>query len=188
MATSPRRLPRPYRHALARVPSDATAGQTVADLSNTDEVVVFVVGMRIHRWRKVRSWWPAFTGMPKMLAELRAEPAEGLLAAQSAFAGRTFFVVQYWRSAEDLGRYARDPQRLHAPAWSAFNKAAAGSGHVGLFHETYVVPASAIESRYANMVPFGLAQAFGASGRGETRPRTGAEDRLGVTEPEFIDA
>lgn len=188
MAQSSRRLPRPYRRAVGRVPSTAAPGQTVADLANTDEVVVFVVGMRIHRWRKVRSWWPAFSGMPKMLAELRADPTQGLLAAQSAFAGRSFFVVQYWRSAEDLGRYAHDPQRRHAPAWSAFNNAAAGTGDVGVFHETYVVPAAAIESRYANMVPFGLGHAFGEVGRGESRTWTRAEDRMGVTESEYVDA
>ncbi len=76
------RLPRPYRLAVGRVPADANAGQTVADLSGLDEVVVFVIGMRIHRWRKVRSWWPAFTAMPKMLAELQQDPDQGMLAAR----------------------------------------------------------------------------------------------------------
>jgi hypothetical protein len=83
--------------------------------------------------------------------------------------------VQYWRSAEQLGRYARDPHLAHQPAWSNHNRRAAASGDVGIWHESYVVPAASIESLYANMPAFGLGEALGAVPRARAR-RTRARE------------
>ncbi|HEY0644658.1 MAG TPA: DUF4188 domain-containing protein, partial [Nocardioides sp.] len=127
--STPRRVPRGYATAPGRSPKGVRGGQYVAD-PTTDDVVVFVIGMRINRLRKVRSWWPTFTGMPKMLRELE-KTDRGLLGVHSFFGGRTLLTVQYWRSAEELGAYARDMSMSHAPAWGAFNKQAAGTGDVG---------------------------------------------------------
>lgn len=183
MSTTP--LPRAYRPSADRVPDGVLAGQQVADLSRIDqEVVVFVVGMRVHRWRKVRSWWGAFVAMPRMLKQLQQDPDLGLLEARLLFAGRVFYVVQYWRSAEHLGRFAKDPSLSHQPAWAAFNKRAAGSGDIGIFHETYRVPAANIESRYANMPPFGLGRALGTLDRGASG-RNATDERIGSTDPDY---
>ncbi len=185
--TGQARLPKAYRGVEDRVPDGVLPGQQMADVE-TSEVVVFVIGMRFNRLRKVRSWWPVFVGMPKMLKELTENPDEGLLHARSYFSGRQLMVLQYWRSAEDLGRYAKDMSRTHAPAWAAFNKSgAAASGDVGIFHETYVVPREGIESRYANMPTTGLAAAFAALPRSRRKVRTKADDRLGVVDPEVAD-
>src|SRR5690349_1144566 len=132
-----RRVPRAYASARGRTPSGVRDGQYVAD-PQADDIVVFVIGMRINRLRKVRSWWPTFAAMPKMLGEL-AKADRGLLAARTYWSGRVFMTVQYWRSAEELGAYARDASLSHAPAWGAFNRSAAATGDVGVFHETYVV-------------------------------------------------
>jgi hypothetical protein len=141
-------------------------------------VVVFLIGMRINRWRRVRSWWPAFVGMPRMLTELGKHPEAGLLGARSYWSGRNLLTVQYWRSAEQLGRYARDPQLAHQPAWNRHNRRAAGTGDVGIWHESYVVPAASIESLYANMPAFGLGAALGAGPRAQAR-RTRARKQIG---------
>ena len=69
-----------------------------------DDVVVFLIGMRINRLRRVRSWLPAFRAMPRMLRELAADPSLGLLGVHSFWMGRTIIAVQYWRSFEDLQR------------------------------------------------------------------------------------
>lgn len=186
MADSPtRRVPRAYASAVGRTPAGVRSGQYVAD-PQTDEVVVFVIGMRINRLRKVRSWWPAFVGMPRMLREL-AEADRGLLGAHTLWAGRLFLTIQYWRSAEELGAYARDASLSHAPAWGAFNKRAAATGDVGIFHETYVVPSDRVESLYGNMTEFGLAAALGSVERGSRNPTT-AHRRLEATEPDYVDA
>ena len=166
-----------------RVPRPVVAGQQMADVG-ADEAVLFVVGMRINRLRRVRSWWPVFTAMPRMLKELQEHPEDGLLHARSYLSGRQLMVLQYWRSAEELGRYARDATRTHSPAWAAYNASgAAGAGDVGLFHETYVVPREGMESRYVDMPQTGLAAAFAALPRARRKRRTTADDRLGVVDP-----
>lgn len=181
-----RRVPRSYAEASRRAPRGVRGGQYVAD-PHGDDVVVFIIGMRINRLRKVGSWWPTFVGMPKMLRELQ-KADRGLLGAHSMFAGRTLVTLQYWRSAEELGAFARDTSMSHAPAWAAFNKHAAPTGDVGIFHETYVVPRDRVESLYGNMHDFGLGAAFGAVERGQRAARTTAHERLESSEPDYVDA
>lgn len=180
-----RPIPRAYLGAEESVPRGVVGGQFVAD-SPDDEIVVFLIGMRINRWRRVRSWWPAFMAMPRMLAELKRTD-HGLLGARIYWSGRTIMVVQYWRSAAELGAYARDTSLSHAPAWAAFNKKGASAGDAGLFHETYVVPKAGIESLYANMPVFGLAQATGWTHRQASTPRTKAHEDMRSTRPDYVE-
>jgi len=177
------RVPRAYERATQAAPAGVSAGQHVAHIAEED-TVVFLIGMRINRWRKIRSWWPTLVAMPRMLRELASLDA-GLLAARTFWSGRMFIVVQYWRSPEELGAYARDSQLRHAPAWGAFNKRAAGTGDIGMFHETYVVKPDAIESLYGNMPPFGLAAAYGWIPRADHARKTYANRRLQTTEPDY---
>jgi hypothetical protein len=56
------------------------AGRYTADLSDLDdEVVVFLIGMRVNRPWRVTEWWPVFTAMPRMLRYLQQHPDKGLL-------------------------------------------------------------------------------------------------------------
>jgi len=184
--TAVERIPRAYADAGSNVPIGVQPGPYVADLDGDGldgKVAVFVIGMRINRLRAVRSWWPVFTAMPRMLSELSAEPDSGLLGARGYFSGRVLMVLQYWRSVDDLGAYARDPARLHQPAWVRFNQAAAGSGDVGIFHETYEVDAASVETVYANMPPFGLGLATSSAPRGTRRVSRTAR-RVGGHAPE----
>jgi hypothetical protein len=120
--------------------------------------VVFLIGARINRFRRVRRWWPVFTAMPRMLAELDRQPELGLLWHRLFLSGRTVLVVQYWRSAEHLDRYARARDHEHLPAWREFNRRVREGGDVGVFHETYV--ADRQETVYVSMPePFGLGAA-----------------------------
>lgn len=126
-----------------------------------DDVTVFLIGMRINSFWRLRSWWPVLTAMPRMLRELSRDPDSGLLGFQQLLGGpRLLYVVQYWSSHEKLLAYASDPAGEHHPAWAAFNRRLrAGRGHVGFWHETYVVPAGSHEQIYVNMPPFGLGRA-----------------------------
>lgn len=126
------------------------------------DVVVFLIGMRINKLRALRQWGPVFVAMPRMLRELASRPELGLLHAESYLSGRTFLVVQYWRSVEDLHAYSRAADLQHLPAWRAFNRRARGNDAVGIYHETYVAPASAQQSIAVNMPPHGLLAALGA--------------------------
>ncbi len=141
------------------------------------DFVVFLIGMRVNHWHKLGAWLPVARAMPRMLAELKQEPGLGLLHAASFFSGRNLFTIQYWRSFDALHAYAHAADRVHRPAWAAFNRAVGTSGAVGIWHETFLVSAGQYESVYANMPPFGLALAGGAVPA--DKRRTSAKGRLG---------
>jgi hypothetical protein len=90
-------------------------------------------------------------------------------------------VVQYWRSVEDLGNFARDPSLTHAPAWAAFNRDAAGTGDIGIWHETYRVPADHVDTRYGNLAPSGLGKALGVR-ESFGAPRNSTHQKMGATD------
>lgn len=133
------------------------------------DVVVFLIGMRVNRWRSVRKWLPVFLAMTPMIREMLDNPDSGCLSARTYFSGRTVLTVQYWNSTEQLMTYAHDAQSKHLPAWRAFNRNAAQSGAVGIFHETYPVARGGArmlpiqrggsETLYRSMPAFGLARA-----------------------------
>jgi len=123
------------------------------------EVVVFLIGMRVNRLRRLRRWVPTARAMGPMLKELMAHPDKGMLGFEVFPRGRTILLVQYWRSFDALERFARDADDPHLGAWREFNRRVGTGGDVGIFHETYVVPAGASESIYNNMPAFGLAKA-----------------------------
>jgi hypothetical protein len=88
----------------------------------------------------------------------------GVFAARRRFLGYTNLglttLIQYWRSFDHLERYARASDRHHWPAWLDFNRRMKNSrGDVGIWHETYIVPAGAYESVYSGMPLIGLAKA-----------------------------
>ncbi|MEU5773724.1 DUF4188 domain-containing protein [Streptomyces venezuelae] len=142
------------------------------------DVVVFHIGMRINAFRAVRSWWPVFRAMPRMLKELSRDRGSGMLGYRLLFGGtRVVYVVQYWESQEKLLAYSTAQDKAHRPAWAAFNRRIReGRGKVGFWHETFVVPAGAHEQVYVNMPPFGLGAATGVIPVGRRGER--AADRL----------
>jgi len=144
-----------------------------------DDVVVFIIGMRINRLRRIHSWLPAFQAMPRMLRELGADPDLGLLHVQSFWAGRVIMGVQYWRSFDQLEAFARASDHAHLPAWREFNRLVRDNGDVGIFHETYRVGRGTAESFYGNMPPFGLAAAVGITPVGKMGQTAGR--RMGTS-------
>jgi hypothetical protein len=138
-------------------------------------VVVFLIGMRVNSWWRFWEWIPIAAAMSRMLRELGAAPAKGLLH-HVAYFGSPTLMVQYWESTEALLAYAHDRTGQHHPAWAAFNKRVAKVGSVGIWHETYQVPAGSFECIYHQMPTFGLGKALGtvpATGR-----RAQAKERL----------
>lgn len=184
--SQPAAVPRPYVGAAERAPAGVSGGQHCAELEG-EEVVVFLIGMRINRLRRIRSWWPVATSMGRMVAELKRDPGSGFLGARSYWSGRVFLTVQYWRSVEQLGAYARNAAMSHAPMWGAFNRSTAATADVGIFHETYTVRADQIETLYGNMPPIGLAAAQRMVPR-SVRVRSGAGHRMGQHDPEYVRA
>jgi hypothetical protein len=150
------------------------------------DFVVFMIGMRVNKPWKVHRWLPVFLQMPKMLRELKGRPDSGLLGATQGFLSTGPVVVQYWRSFEQLERYARDPDAEHLPAWRRFNQLVRGSGDVGIWHETYRVRAGEYETIYGNMPRVGLArvgdhEALGSTSTAAIRSGARAEDEAPIT-------
>lgn len=139
------------------------------------DFVVFLIGMRINKLWKVHKWLPVFRAMPRLIRELEARPESGFLGHVMNLG----VIVQYWRSFEHLEAYARDPNQLHWPAWTDFNRRVGGSrGDVGIWHETYKVRAGEYECVYSGMPPFGLAQASRSADA--VGPLESARGRLGA--------
>ena len=152
-------------------------GRYTADFD--DDVVVFLIGMRVNKPWKFWQWMRVGRQMSQMQSQLRENPDLGCLGIEN-FGGRTTLSVQYWRSFEDLDRYSRDPDLAHLQPWRAFNKKIRDSGDLGIWHETYRVPAGAYEAIYGNMNRFGLAAATAHCKVGE-RGQTAAR-RIGASE------
>ncbi|MHA5051793.1 DUF4188 domain-containing protein [Streptomyces sp. SD15] len=129
------------------------------------DVVVLLIGMRINHFWAVHHWVPALLAMPRMLRELARDKSRGLLGHILLTASpRTYYVVQYWESKEQLYAYAAAPDMFHHKVWAIINrKERAGKArqHVGIWHEAYIVPEGSYESIYADMPPFGLGAAHG---------------------------
>jgi hypothetical protein len=148
------------------------------------EVVVFLIGMRINHFWKIHKWLPVARALPRMLRALQADPQSGFLSGES-WLGNPTIMLQYWRSFDDLERFAKNASGEHRPVWAAFNRAVAGNGDVGIWHETYRVRPGDLECIYNNMPPFGLARAtrqVPAEGHRET-----ARDRMSITAHPIIE-
>lgn len=84
----------------------------------------------------------------------------GLLGARTHFGFPNILVVQYWRSFKELVTYAGNKNATHLPAWRDFNRRISSNGDVGIWHETYRIPAGHYEAVYNHMPVYGLGQIF----------------------------
>ena len=140
--------------------------------------VVFLIEMRINKLLALHKWVPTALAMGSMLRSLYKNPESGFLGGEAILYRGGIGLIQYWRSAEDLERFARSPQEAHLKAWQRFNKAVGKDGSVGIWHETYKFAAGQYEAIYGNMPQFGLGAAMAhvpVERRGET-----ARERLAV--------
>lgn len=122
------------------------------------DFVVFLIGSQVHKPLKLRQWLPVARAMNTMQREIAQHPEIGCLHIENFGALRNIS-VQYWRSFEDLERFARSSDWSHLEAWRQFNKLIRDSGDLGIWHETYLVHAGQFETVYGNMPVFGLAAA-----------------------------
>lgn len=141
------------------------------------DVTVFLIGMRFNRPHRVDAWWPVFTAMPRMLRHLAANPEVGMLG-HHLWPGRTTLLLSYWRDAAALQAFAADSAAPHLQPWRDFTRRIGSNGTVGIWHETYLVPAGHHEAVYVNMPVFGLAGATAqlpvGPGRNTARQRLAA--------------
>ncbi len=120
--------------------------------TNDQDIVVFLIGARVNKWWLLPLALPMLARMRNMQRELLADPNSGLIGIQTLGSAD----VQYWRSLEDLTRYADDRTRTHRGTAASFYKKLFKNQAVGIWHETYFVRAGAYESLYVNMPAHGL--------------------------------
>lgn len=154
--------------------SEIFKGRYTADAQG--DFVVFLIGMRVNKLLSVRKWMPVASAMGPMLQALYQHPDKGFLGGQTFVSWRTILMVQYWRSFEDLEKFARNADDPHLSAWRKFNQAIGSDGTVGIFHETYRVGAGQHETVYVNMPRTGMPAAMGHVP--VSRQRNNARDRM----------
>ncbi len=149
--------------------------------------VVFLIGVRINKLFAFSKWIPTVRAMSPMLRSLKQNPEKGFLGGEGFIYPRGVGLIQYWRSFEDLERFARNPSDAHLKAWQRFNQGIGADGSVGIWHETYLIEPGRYETVYGNMPVFGLAAAtkhVPAMGRKETaRRRLGGDGEPAVPSP-----
>ena len=165
--------------------SKVIPGRFTADIEGP--FVVFIIGMRVNKFFAFRKWIATAMAMGPMIRTLYEHPEKGFLGAQTFVYWRGVVTIQYWRSFEDLERFARDRDDPHLAAWKQFNKSIGSDGSVGIWHESFLVDAGKYEALYGNMPVFGLASAakhVSATGRRETaRRRLGGDSEPAVESP-----
>ncbi len=122
-------------------------------------LVVFLIGVRINNWWRFREWLPVVQAMNHMIRYLYQNPQSGFLGLGGQWLSmdlRGLLMVQYWRSSDDIERFARTDPELHPEAWRNFFRQSFKGGAVGIWHETYVVEWQ--EAVYGNMPLVGLAR------------------------------
>src|SRR5258708_32771085 len=133
--------------------------------------------------------------MHRMMGVCQAESEEGFLHGEVffRFAPLNVLMVSYWRSFEDLERFARSKDDPHLAPWQRFMREIGTDGSVGIYHETYAIAPGSYESVYVNMPLFGLAGATKQavpvrghqtqSARGRLHPHKATEDQQPASEP-----
>jgi hypothetical protein len=142
---------------------------------------VFLIGMRVNKWWRFDKWLPVSNAMTPMLRTLFTQPEKGFLHAEFFWNFSGPVLIQYWRSFEELEKFARNPSDPHLAAWRKFNELVGSDGTVGIWHETYMVNPDRFETLYGNMPRFGLGAAMEhieAVGRRQT-----ARKRLSANHP-----
>jgi hypothetical protein len=123
------------------------------------DFVVFLIGARFNKPWKFWRWIPFLPWMPKMLKWLEQHKSEGLLHTRQYLGFGEAVLIQYWRSAEQLEKFASNARAPHLPGWNWYNRAIQKDGTMGIWHETYVVKAGCYEAIYVNMPRYGLGKA-----------------------------
>lgn len=141
--------------------------------------VVFLIGMRINKLWAIHKWLPVAQAMVPMLTTLYQHPQKGFLGGYTTLGSGGPVQIQYWRSFEDLERFAHNPDDPHLPAWRAFYQSQKrDETYVGIWHETYLIQPGQFEAVYSSMPRFGLANVMEHAPVIQTNNL--ARERLGV--------
>ncbi len=142
----------------AQVPD--TDGQFHADAS-AEKVVIFLLGAKSNH--PLGLFAPNFKKIGDYLASMVAQLdqssddcCQGFLGgsswtSQDKNGATEFLLISYWRSVDDVHRYATGP--LHREAWDWWQATVKQNDHIGINHEIFEADAHHWESVYLNFQP-----------------------------------
>lgn len=133
------------------------AGRYTANLK--EPVVLFLIGMRVNNVFDVKRWVWLASQMPPMLDTLMRHRDKGLFHFETFVSLKGIMLVQYWRSFDDLERFARAEDDPHLKSWREFNRIIGSNPSSGIWHETYLIEPGNCEAIYGNMPIWGMAAA-----------------------------
>jgi len=134
-------------------------GRYSAQISSQIEepFILLFLGIRINNFLLFWKWIPTVLASLPMVYSLVRHRAAGFLGGQAFLFLPGIGIIQFWRSFDDLERFARNKHLPHLKGWRWYNKAIGATGSVGLWHEVYLVQPGDHEAMYDNMPVFGLA-------------------------------
>ncbi|WP_198665704.1 monooxygenase family protein [Haloprofundus halophilus] len=156
-----------------------------------DGVVIYINGIRLNKLSALPHWLLANWKVARMFKELEADPKSGFLGYTPIFLGlRKGAAMQYWRSLEDLQRFATEQNGPHVSAWKWYNEKVDPDGGLGFWAELYVVDGDSFETFFRNVPPIGIGKyakmvpmrehkrRLGLSPDGSARKATSAEEPI----------
>ncbi len=150
--------------------------------------VIMRVGIRVNHILLFWKWIPTLRATVPLLRALLRAQAPGLLGGFTLLYWQSSIgIIQYWRSFDDLERFAHSEGNGYEALWSRYQTSPGADGSVGLWYEVFSVDAARYEVVYDNTPVIGLAAAtehVPAVGRRETaRRRLGGESEPAVPSP-----
>ncbi len=154
--------------------------RTVATLPDSvEELCLIRLGFLVRRWTALPYAMRLGRAIDRSAAEAIAAGAGLLHSERFAMGSRHFGVLQYWNSFDALDAWSHRPP--HSEWWREAVDRMRRKRDFGVYHETFLVPRSGIESIYLDCPPIGLSS-FGVRGE-PIGPMTTSRDRLGRRVP-----
>jgi hypothetical protein len=141
---------------------------------SVDELCVIRLGLFVRKFSGLRFARKFRKAIERSAVEAKAKGA-GLLDSQAFLIRWNHYgFFQYWSSFQALEAWSHQPP--HSVWWREALERIRLRGDFGIYHETFLVPRSNVESIYLDCPPIGIA-AFGVMGEAVGKATT-SRDRL----------
>jgi hypothetical protein len=159
-------------------------GRKCAKKKDGSSFVVFLLGAKLnHPFKLAGDAASVGKAMQEMQKELEEHPEYGCLGTENYVGsnddGSTLLTVQYWKSADDLQKYASSSSNEHYSPWKNYLRVFKKSDDVGLWHETFIVKDANYEAVYVNCPSLHLGASRGFDIVDASRGNTTMKGRLG---------
>jgi hypothetical protein len=116
------------------------------------DFVVFLIGARPNKFVDGFFKWMG-DAMEEMLIEQEENPEIGCLGSESFVGPTGTMLVQYWKSMDQLQKYARRSSNKHSSPWATMMAKGRESADYGFWHEAFEVKAGKYDAIYVNCPP-----------------------------------